>query len=105
LERIRLSGHVLDTESEHKLVNAEVTDADDGVVLPGAKAEVAVVSEERQLLKVESPLREVRYAEQVWLIPEGIKGLAVEFADDEDWAKATDVRSETIATDLNILKD
>jgi len=94
---------VLDTESEHKLVNAAVTVADEGVV-PGAKAEVAVVREERQLLKVESLLRVLRYAEQVVLIPEGIKGLEVEFAD-EDWAKATDVRSETNAIDLNILKD
>jgi hypothetical protein len=60
LERIRLSGHALDTESEHKLVNAEVTDADEGLVLPGAKAEVAVVREERQVLKVESLLRALR---------------------------------------------
>jgi len=106
LERIRLSGHAVDTESAHKLVNAEVTDADEGVVLlPGAKAEVAVVREERQLVKVVSPSREVRNAEQPELIPEGIKGLAVEFADDEDWAKAADVRSEMIAKDLSILKD
>jgi len=76
---MRLSGHALDTESEHKLVNDEVTDADVGVVLPGAKAEVAVVNEERHAAKVESVLRFVRYVEHVWLIPEGIK-LAVEFA-------------------------
>jgi hypothetical protein len=102
---MRLSGHALDTESEHKLVNADVTDADEGVELPGAKAEVAVVKEERQPAKVESLLRAVRYVEQVWLIPGGIKGVAVEFADVEDWAKATDMRSETIATDLNISED
>lgn len=104
-ERIRLSGHALDTESAHKPVNADVTDADVGVLLPGAKAEVAVVNEERQLPKVESLLRDVRYVVQDGLIPEGIRGLAVEFADVEDWAKATDVRSETIATDLNIFED
>lgn len=78
---MRLSGHALDTESEHKLVNADVTDADEGAELPGAKAEVAVVNEARQPAKVESLLRDVRYVVQVWLIPEGIKGLAVEFAD------------------------
>jgi hypothetical protein len=85
---MRLSGHALDTESEHKLVNAEVTDADEGAELPGAKAEEAVVNEERQPAKVESLLRDVRYVEQVWLIPEGIKGLAVEFADGlKPWGK------------------
>jgi len=76
---MRLSGHALDTESEHKLVKDEVTDADVGVVLPGAKAEVAVVNEVRHAVKVESLLRFVRYVEHVWLIPEGIK-LTVEFA-------------------------
>lgn len=62
--RIRLSGHALDTESAHKLVNADVTDADEGVELPGAKAEVAFVNVERQRAKVESLLRDVRYVEQ-----------------------------------------
>jgi len=104
---MRLSEQALVTASVHKLFNAAVTDAEEGVeVVPGANAEVADDRDERQLVRLESVSREFKNAEQVELIPEGINGFAVEVAVDADavefCAKTAEVRIETIARDLNI---
>lgn len=76
--RTRLSGHALETEDAHKLVRAEVTAADEVVVLlPGANALVALVKAVKQLLRSLAELRVVKNAEHPELIPVGIKGFAV----------------------------
>lgn len=67
-------------ESEHKLFNAEVTAAEEGVeVLPGAKAEVASDMVLRQLVRLESVLRLFKSDVHPGEIPVGIKGFVDEF--------------------------
>jgi len=63
---MRLSGQAFVTASAHKLFNAAVTDADEGVeVVPGANAEVADDRDERQLARVGSLSRDVKNVEHV----------------------------------------
>jgi len=104
---MRLSEHALVTESVHKSFNAAVTEAEEGTdALPGANAEVADDRDERQLVRLESVLRDVKNVVQVWLIPDGISGFGVEAAFDaedvEFCAKTAEARTETIARDLSI---
>lgn len=78
---MRLSEQALATESVHKFPNALVTAADDAALLPGAKAEVPVERAERHVEMPASLLSDCKNEVQVELIPEGIKGLAVDDAE------------------------
>jgi len=107
---MRLSEQALATASVHKLFNAAVTEAEEGVELvPGANADVADDKDERQLVRLGSLSRVFKNDEQVEEIPEGINGFAVEVAGDaevvEFCAKTTEVRIETIARDLSIFQE
>jgi hypothetical protein len=99
----------VDTESEQRLLNAEVTVAFVTVVLlAGLKADVAEVSEVRQVLRPASVFKLFRNVEQVVETEAGIRELGVGVPgaadDDEDWAKATEVNAEMNVRIPNILK-
>lgn len=66
------------TESLQSLVRADVTSSDEGVGLPGAKAEVTLISVERQLVRLVSPLSEFKKVVQGAVIPVGMRGFAEE---------------------------
>jgi hypothetical protein len=95
--RMRDSGHALATEEVQRLVRVDVTSDDEGVGPPGAKAAVTFVNVERQLARVESVLSAFKNVVQDGLIPEGMRGFAVV------WANAADVSSEVSANSLNIV--
>jgi hypothetical protein len=104
------------TESLQSLVRAGVTSDDEGVGLPGAKAEVTLVSVERQLARLESLLSEFKKVVQGAVIPAGMRGFAVELvtlaeelvvlAEEfvaSDSAQAADISTEVSAQNLNIV--
>lgn len=79
LPRIKLSGQSPATESEQRLLRADVTvSVDMEALLPGAKEEVAVVRELRHFERPESEFKEFMNEEHAELIPEGIKGFGDE---------------------------
>jgi hypothetical protein len=61
---MRDSGHAPVTELVQRLVRADVTSDDEGVGLPGAKAEVIFVNVERQLVRVGLVLSAIKNVEQ-----------------------------------------
>jgi hypothetical protein len=75
---MRDSGHAPVTELAQRLVRVDVTSDDEGVGLPGAKAEVIFVNVERQLARVGSVLRVFRNVVQGGLIPAGMRRFAEE---------------------------
>jgi len=99
------------TESAQRLVREDETSDDEGVVLPGAKAEVTFVSVERQPVRLESLLNEFKNVVQEVLIPPGMRGFVVALAAEPvalvavSWAKVADISTEISAKDLNILFD
>jgi hypothetical protein len=79
LPRIKLSEQAPLTESEQRLFRAEVTVAVDmEALVPGAKEEVAVVRELRQLERPVSAFKAFKNTEHAELIPEGMKGFGEE---------------------------
>ncbi len=79
LPRIKLSEQAPVTESEQRPFRAEVTVAVEmEALVPGAKEEVAVVRELRQLERLESKFKALKNEEHAELIPEGMKGFGEE---------------------------